>query len=283
MLSDIREILPDVEALAQLTRTFAKAFQAKKQERSLLDFSDIEHFALDILADPNTKEPTAAAKELRETFEEIMIDEYQDSNYVQETILKAVSREALGENNIFMVGDVKQSIYRFRLARPELFITKYKAYTKEESSCQKIDLHKNFRSRTEVVEGVNRIFEQIMHEDLGNVEYDAQAALYAGASYPAAQQPDLFASELLLAQASQEELAQADAGSWRELEARMAAARIRELLETQLVTDRETGQLRPVRYRDIVILLRSITGWADTFLKVLTEAGIPAHTASQTG
>lgn len=283
LLSDIREILPDVEALAQLTRTFAKAFQAKKEERGLLDFSDIEHFALEILVDAKTKEPTAAAKELREIFEEIMIDEYQDSNYVQETILKAVSREALGENNLFMVGDVKQSIYRFRLARPELFIAKYKAYTREESSCQKIDLHKNFRSRTEVVEGVNRIFYHIMHEDLGNVEYDAQAALYVGASYPAAEKPELFVSELLLAQASQDELAQADAGSWQELEARMVAARIRELLETQLVTDRESGQLRPVRYRDIVILLRSITGWADTFLKALTAAGIPAHTTSQTG
>lgn len=283
MLSDIRDILPDVKALAQLTQAFTDAFQAKKEERSLLDFSDIEHFALQILVDAKTKEPTAAAKELREIFEEIMIDEYQDSNYVQETILKAVSREALGENNIFMVGDVKQSIYRFRLARPELFITKYKAYTKEESSCQKIDLHKNFRSRAEVLDGVNRIFYKIMHEDLGNVEYDAQAALYTGASYPAADNPDLFGSELLLVQASQDELAQADADSWQELEARMAAARIRELLETQLVTDQETRQLRKVRYRDIVILLRSMTGWADTFLKVLTQAGIPAHTASQTG
>lgn len=282
MLSDTQRILPDVEALAELTRIFTKAYQAKKEERNLLDFSDIEHFALRILVDAGTREPTAAAKELREIYEEIMIDEYQDSNYVQETILKAVSREALGENNIFMVGDVKQSIYRFRLARPELFIDKYKTYTSEESSRQKIDLHKNFRSRTEVVEGVNRIFYQIMHEDLGNVEYDQQAALYAGASYPAAQ-PEMFRSELLLAQASQDELAQAGFHNWQELEARMVAARIRELLETQLVTDRESGQLRSVHYRDIVILLRSITGWADVFLKVLTEAGIPAHTASQTG
>lgn len=283
MLSDIGKILPDVEALAELTQIFTKAYQAKKEERNLLDFSDIEHFALNILVDAATREPTAAAKELREIYEEIMIDEYQDSNYVQETILKAVSREALGENNIFMVGDVKQSIYRFRLARPELFIDKYKTYTSEESSRQKIDLHKNFRSRTEVVEGVNRIFYQIMHEDLGNVEYDQQAALYAGASYPAAEQPDMFQCELLLAQASQDELTQAELGNWQELEARMVAARIRELLETQLVTDKESGQLRSVHYRDIVILLRSITGWADTFLKVLTEAGIPAHTASQTG
>lgn len=283
MLLDIRNILPDVEALAELTRVFTKAYQEKKEERNLLDFSDIEHYALNILVDARTREPTAAAKELREIYEEIMIDEYQDSNYVQETILKAVSREALGENNIFMVGDVKQSIYRFRLARPELFIEKYKTYTSEESSRQKIDLHKNFRSRTEVVESVNWIFYKIMHEDLGNVEYDRQAALYAGALYPAAEQPDLFQSELLLAQASQDELAQAELNSWQELEARMVAARIRELLETQLVTDRDSGQLRSARYRDIVILLRSITGWADVFLKVLTEAGIPAHTTSQTG
>lgn len=283
MLADIGNILPDVEGLAQLVQTFTRAYQAKKQERNLLDFSDLEHFALQILVDEQTKEPKAAAKELREVYEEIMIDEYQDSNYVQETILKAVSREALGENNIFMVGDVKQSIYRFRLARPELFIDKYKTYTEHDSSCQKIDLHKNFRSRTEVVEAVNHIFFQIMQEDIGNVAYDQQAALYAGASYPQPEQPKMFQSELLLAQASPEELEQAQMASWQELEARMVAARIHELLENQFVTDRESGQLRRARCKDIVIVLRSVSGWADTFLKVLTDAGIPAHTASKTG
>lgn len=283
MLADIGTILPDVEALAQLVQTFTEAYQTKKQERNLLDFSDLEHFALRILADAQTKEPKAAAKELREVYEEIMIDEYQDSNYVQETILKAVSREALGENNIFMVGDVKQSIYRFRLARPELFIDKYKTYTTHDSSRQKIDLHKNFRSRTEVVEAVNHIFFQIMQEDIGNVAYDQQAALYAGASYPQPEQPQMFQCELLLAQASPEELEQAHMTSWQEMEARMVAARIHELLETQLVTDRESGQLRKACCKDIVILLRSVSGWADTFLKVLTDAGIPAHTASKAG
>ncbi len=284
ILSDIQEILPDVEALSALVQTFSDAYRAKKEERNLLDFSDIEHYALHILVDAQTKEPTAAAKELREVYEEIMIDEYQDSNYVQETILKAVSKEALGEPNIFMVGDVKQSIYRFRLARPELFIEKYKSYTSGESAKQKIDLHKNFRSRTEVVDAVNRIFCHIMHEDLGNVEYDSQAALYAGASYPSYEQDEhMFRCELLLAQASKEELAQEEMNSWQELEARMVAARIRELMETQLVTDKESGQLRKIRYRDIVILLRSMSGWADTFLKVLAQAGIPAHTTSQTG
>ncbi len=283
ILSGIHAVLPDIAALAELTRTFTDAYQTQKKERNVLDFSDIEHFALRILVDADTKKPTAAAAELREMFEEIMIDEYQDSNYVQETILKAVSREELGEHNIFMVGDVKQSIYRFRLARPELFMEKYKTYTDEESSRQKIDLHKNFRSRTQVVASVNQIFYQIMHEDLGNVEYDQQAALYAGASYPQPDQPQMFQSELLLAKASQEELEQAHMQSLQELEARMIAARIRELLETQMVTDRESGQLRRVRYGDMVILLRSMTGWSELFLKVLTEAGIPAHTSSRTG
>lgn len=283
MLSDLHKILPDVEALAELAQSFSEAYQAKKAERNLLDFSDIEHFALNILIDEKTKEPTAAARELREIYEEIMIDEYQDSNYVQETILKAVSREELGQNNIFMVGDVKQSIYRFRLARPQLFIEKYRTYTTDESTKQKIDLHQNFRSRREVLDGVNEIFYKIMHEDLGDVEYDSKTALYAGASYPEPEQADAFISELLIAQASAQELAEAGMDDWQEMEARMAAARIRELMETQLVTDKKTGELRPLHYRDIVILLRSITGWADTFLKVFTEAGIPAYTTSQTG
>ncbi len=284
MLQDIQSICPDVEALAELALSFTKAYQAGKEEKNLLDFSDIEHYALKILVDPQTKKASAAAAELREQYEEIMIDEYQDSNYVQETILRAVSREETGENNIFMVGDVKQSIYRFRLARPELFMEKYRTYTEEESACQKIDLHQNFRSRSEVVDSVNGIFYQIMHEDLGNVEYDDKAALYAGASwYPLPEKTGMFQSELLLAQAGKEELAAAGMDSWRELEARMTAARIKELLDTQMVTDKESGMLRPARCRDIVILLRSISGWADVFSRVLAEEGIPAHAASQTG
>ncbi len=288
MQADIEKILPDVKAWAALAQSFADAYAEKKEERKLLDFSDIEHFALKILIDERTKEPTPAASELREMFEEIMIDEYQDSNYVQETILKAVSREALGGHNLFMVGDVKQSIYRFRLARPELFMEKYQSYTSEESSEQKIDLHKNFRSRTEVVDSINQVFYKIMHEDLGNVEYDKQAALYAGAVYPDSPKERMFQSELLLAQASQEELDREGWKNGQEMEARMVAARIREMMQkdgerAQYVTDKSSGRLRGVQYRDIVILLRSITGWADTFLKVLSQEGIPAHTTSQTG
>lgn len=116
-----------------------------------MDFSDLEHFALEILVEEETGKPTETAKEFQNAYEEIMIDEYQDSNYVQETILRAISREVVGQNNLFMVGDVKQSIYRFRLARPELFMEKFDTYETTDAPCQRIDLHKNFRSRDTVL------------------------------------------------------------------------------------------------------------------------------------
>ena len=129
LLQSVRRLQPILRALIRLTKAFGKAYGEEKRKKNLVDFSDIEHFALDILVDGESKEPTDTAREFQEYFEEIMIDEYQDSNYVQETILTAVSRQWRGENNLFMVGDVKQSIYRFRLARPELFMEKYESYT----------------------------------------------------------------------------------------------------------------------------------------------------------
>ena len=156
----------------------------------MLDFSDVEHNALDILVDPQTKEPTETAAEFRSRFAEVMIDEYQDSNYVQEALLTAVSGIPEGRQNLFMVGDVKQSIYRFRLARPELFMEKYDGYSTDEGERQRIDLHKNFRSRGEVVETVNDIFYRIMGRDLGKVEYDSGAALYQGAEPAPYEEPD---------------------------------------------------------------------------------------------
>ena len=146
----------------------------------------MDHFALKILVQKEEGELayTPAAEEFSQRFEEILIDEYQDSNLVQETLLQSVSRLRHGKYNIFMVGGVKQSIYRFRLARPELFMEKYETYTSQESERKKIDLHKNFRSRPEVLSGVNYIFEQIMGKELGDVEYDEAAALYPGANFP---------------------------------------------------------------------------------------------------
>ena len=294
ILADLQDILPDVKALAALTCLFAEEYQKKKIEKNILDFSDIEHYALNILVDSETKQATAAAKELQGIYEEIMIDEYQDSNYVQETILRAVSREGQDRYNIFMVGDVKQSIYRFRLARPELFMEKYRSYSLDGGLQQKIVLDKNFRSRMEVIQSVNWIFSQIMQADLGKVAYDSQAELKLGASYPKPDGAGEFASELLLASnESEDESGEGSQASskkqekkWtdKEMEAHMAAARIQEMVSGgQKVTDKQTGQLRDAEYKDIVILLRSISGWADTFAKVLAEEGIPAHTTSQTG
>ena len=174
-----------VGVLIDLTLRFSEAFAEKKREKNLLDYSDLEHFALEILIHhtENGDERSEAAKELSAHFYEILIDEYQDSNLVQEKLLTAVSRMEEGQNNIFMVGDVKQSIYRFRLARPDLFMEKYHSYLQKAGDKVRIDLHKNFRSREEVLAGINFIFYQIMGESLGGVEYDEDAALYAGAVF----------------------------------------------------------------------------------------------------
>lgn len=289
---------PMARELVRLALEFAEAFAEEKKRKNLVDFHDLEHFALNILVDGQTKQARRAAEEFRDTFAEIMIDEYQDSNYVQETILRTISTEERGVNNIFMVGDVKQSIYRFRLARPELFMEKYDTYSLEESMTQRVDLHRNFRSREEVLSYANDICERIMARDLGNVAYDEVAALYPGAVYPKpAGAAQMFAPELLLADSDdalleeQETREQTDAQSApaadgedkKILEARMVARRMKRLMEEQLVTDKETGELRRVRYSDIVILLRSLSGWADAFAGVLNEAGIPAYTVLATG
>lgn len=286
MAEQLRQTAPRAEELVRLTEEFAEAFAAEKKRKNLVDFHDLEHFALEILVDRETKQPQKTAEEFRDTFEEIMIDEYQDSNHVQETLLRAISREERGENNIFMVGDVKQSIYRFRLARPELFMEKFDTYTLEESGTQRIDLHKNFRSREEVLAFTNDIFYQIMAKDLGNVAYDDEAALYPGASYPKPEKDEMFAPEILLADSNDELLEDEEYHDYSEkklLEAKLAAERIKELKKSQLVTDKVSGELRQVRYSDIVILLRSLNGWADEFVTVLNDAGIPAHTVSASG
>ena len=248
-----------------------------------MDFSDLEHFALEILVEEETGKPTETAKEFQNAYEEIMIDEYQDSNYVQETILRAISREVVGQNNLFMVGDVKQSIYRFRLARPELFMEKFDTYETTDAPCQRIDLHKNFRSRDTVLAFTNDIFYQIMKRNLGGVDYTDEAALYCGADYPAGENEDAFDSEILLTTTQELEEGTKQQISKQELEAKLIADRIRKMVGKEEVVDEETGEFRKVRYGDIVILLRSLSEWADLFAEVLNANGIPAHTVSRTG
>ena len=283
ILEQLTLVQPSAEALAEVTERFIDAFTERKQDKNLVDFSDLEHFALEILLEEETGKPTETAKEFQNAYEEIMIDEYQDSNYVQETILRAISREAVGQNNLFMVGDVKQSIYRFRLARPELFMEKFDTYETTDAPCQRIDLHKNFRSRDTVLAFTNDIFYQIMKRNLGGVDYTDEAALYCGADYPAGEKEDAFDSEILLTTTQELEEGTKQQISKQELEAKLIADRIRKMVGKEEVVDEETGEFREVRYGDIVILLRSLSEWADLFAEVLNANGIPAHTVSRTG
>lgn len=282
MYEQLERQRPFVKELIRLSLEFYDAMEAVKTRKRVFDFSDIEHFALRILVDEQTLEPTETAREFSKHFEEIMIDEYQDSNQVQEDILTAISREHQGVGNMFMVGDVKQSIYRFRMARPELFMEKYNTYTSDDSAHQRIDLHKNFRSRNEVLDFTNDIFYKIMAADLGNVQYDDDAALYPGASYP----EETMRTELLLVDYKDEELSEIiedEDGDKVQIEALLIANRIRSLMENGMVTDKKTGQLRAVKYRDIVILSRSVATWGNTVAAVLKDCDIPAHVESNTG
>ncbi len=317
MLSDLRACRPAMEELAELVLLFSARFEEKKRSQNMIDFSDMEQYALRILAEKTAEgfRPSAVAREYQEQFQEIMIDEYQDSNLIQETILTSISTVSSGRYNIFMVGDVKQSIYRFRLSRPELFMEKFHTYETaceadshtedRENGClkQRIDLHKNFRSRKEVLDSVNFIFRQIMTQKLGGIAYDDQAALYVGADY---QEGEHLETEVLVIDSDLpewedepgnpgedgESAGQPDKGresvasakmTDRELEARGIASRIRELKERHQVIDKKTGKFRPVRYSDIVILTRSIRGFADVFTEVLNREGIPAYAGTREG
>ncbi|MCI7738175.1 MAG: helicase-exonuclease AddAB subunit AddA, partial [Lachnospiraceae bacterium] len=286
ILESIQACKKPVCALIDLTLTFTEAFAARKREKNLVDFADMEHFALDVLVKKQDDKLvyTQAAKEFSERFAEIFIDEYQDSNLVQETILTAVSKIPEGGHNIFMVGDVKQSIYRFRLARPELFMEKFHSYSTEDSLTQRIDLHKNFRSRAQVLSGVNYIFRQIMGKELGGVEYDDEAALYPGAQFPKESQENEHETELLLIESDGEGLEEErGAQTDKEVEALAVAGRIAELIEHEMVYDKKEKGYRKARYSDIVILLRTMTGWTETFGQVLASQGIPSYSASKTG
>ncbi|RDU23368.1 helicase-exonuclease AddAB subunit AddA [Anaerosacchariphilus polymeriproducens] len=288
ILKDMQGSRAAVEELVYLTITFSKRFAVVKEEKNLLDFNDLEHFALNILIDKNTKKPTEIATEFSEYFHEILIDEYQDSNYVQELLLSTITKESLGKKNLFMVGDVKQSIYRFRLARPELFLSKFNRYSFEESLEQRIDLDKNFRSRSQVLEGINFIFYQIMSKAVGNIDYNERTALYPGSEFPPNSEKEANDTQVILVGLSKEDEKEIkeEGITLKEIEARAIAAKIRELVHPITGMDilEESGNsFRKARYHDIVILLRTISGWADTFVEVLAREGIPAHTTSGTG
>ena len=299
--------------LLDLVLEFDRRLLAAKQERHLIDFSDMEHYALQILLKREKVEesdgtgtdrtetkyrivPSDVAMEYRQYFQEILIDEYQDSNLVQEYLLSAISGEEEGRYNRFMVGDVKQSIYKFRLARPELFLEKYDTYQEIGDLCR-IDLAKNFRSRVQVVDAVNDVFSRIMSREIGGIAYDDKAALYPGATYPAAEDPAYGSEALLIRKPEKGEREESGIGEQhtegagvlvdydnvRQLEALAIAARIKQLKGSLQVMEKSTGELRPVRYSDMVILLRTTSGWDEEFKKILEQQGIPVYITSKTG
>lgn len=311
-LEELYLAAPLMEGLAELVIEFGLRYKKEKIERGWLDFSDLEHYCLQILRHPDSTPamtmPSEAAREYQLQYEEVLLDEYQDTNTVQEDIVRLISRQSPG--NRFMVGDVKQSIYRFRLAEPGLFLQKYRSYGADfTGSGLRIDLARNFRSRREVVDAVNLLFRQIMNEGVAEIAYDHRAELVYGEGYEELNEDSDYRPELLLldraasASSSFEEAsgdlaanagagvsgAQDKSGEENEvepeavrLEARAIARRLRELTGQTgqpplQVYDKQLKQLRPVEYRDVVILLRSTLSWAPIMIEELRMEGIPAY------
>lgn len=282
---DIQDMYPKIVALQNIILEFNEKFAKEKLEKNVMDFHDIEHFALKILVKTNEngeKQPTQVAIEYRDKFKEIAIDEYQDSNLIQEYILNTISNG----NNLFMVGDVKQSIYKFRQARPELFISKYETYKLKEQKKQddalKIKLFKNFRSRQNVLDVTNLVFEAIMGKDLGDIDYNKEEYLNLGADYPENNSnTEMYILDLKEdTEDEQEEFEQVEKSV---LEARFVAQKIQDLVNSKMqVYDRKKGY-RDIKYKDIVILLRSTSTLAPIYEKELNQKNIPvfSDTSSQ--
>ena len=307
LMSSYRVSADNTAELIRLVLRFIDRFGKKKREKNVIDFADMDHFALQILLEEKDGNmvPSPAALEYRDHFKYIFVDEYQDSNLVQEYIIKSIA----GEDNYFMVGDVKQSIYRFRHAKPEIFIGKYESFS-DEGRDRRIDLNKNFRSRDTVLDFVNDVFERIMYKEFAEIDYDDRAKLYKGADYP--EDPDgIYKSELLhLAlengrlssrrrrtadtEASNAGASDSDAAEGKnedvmlaegraEYEALLVAVKILELMEQGFkVKDKESGEMRPLEFRDIVILERSRTN-EEVMKKIFDDLGIPLYYGSRAG
>lgn len=277
VLEDLAQTADTLRALFALTREFSARFEAEKRRLHAMDFGDLEHCALRLLLEPDGATPTAAARRISERYREIMVDEYQDTNQVQDAIFRAVSRAGA---NRFMVGDVKQSIYRFRLADPEIFLRQYAAYPDAEqadpSGCQRILLSHNFRSGEAILEAVNAVFRTCMSPETGGLDYGEQEALRPGRPLPALPQTQV---ELHLLSTRQPDEG-AETPEKTRAEAVFAARRVRALLDEKTPV-RDGDSLRPVEPGDIVILLRSPKNAAGFYLEALQRAGIPA--ASDTG
>ncbi len=273
---DLRRSAPAMEALLALCVDFSAAYQQEKLRRNVTDFSDQEHYAVRLLLGEDGR-PTPLAVVMSERYLEVMVDEYQDTNQVQNCIFDALAR---GGRSLFTVGDVKQSIYRFRLADPTIFLEQYRRYPDaaeaEEGEPRRILLSQNFRSRKEVLDAANFIFSAIMIREMGEVEYGEAERLYFGAAYLPPREDCLTEFHLLLPPQDDGEAEKVPAAL---LEARMAADRIASLLSEGFpVTDEDSGELRPCRAEDIVILMRSPGPRLRHYARALMERGIPCAT-----
>ncbi|MFA7215255.1 MAG: helicase-exonuclease AddAB subunit AddA [Bacillota bacterium] len=313
---DLRGLYPLMGCLAGLVMAFERKYSEKKREKSVLDFNDLEHYCLEILTGRDEGggiSPSGVALAYRQRFAEILVDEYQDSNLVQEVIVNTISGGGKDGPPVFVVGDVKQSIYRFRQARPELFLAKYNRYPVETGKPdRKIMLYKNFRSREGIIKAVNRVFGRIMSQTVGELDYTEDEALNPGAGYP-----DLVEEKALTGgpvevhiidraggaeavaglPAGQEEYkGEAPEGSGIDeepdavqAEAVLIAGRIKEMMNPSdeqkrfKVYDRRLGRYRDVEYRDIVVLLRATRNWAEVFMEEFDLAGIPVYADTSTG
>lgn len=301
-LRDMDEMRPLIETLVHLVTVFSERFENAKREKGLVDYADLEHYCLAILTGEISSEgvflPSEAALAYRNHFNEVFVDEYQDVNMVQETILRLVAKEDEINGNLFMVGDVKQSIYRFRLAEPNLFLGKYNRFRQDgKDTGLRIDLARNFRSRKEVLEGTNYLFKQIMGVKVGEIEYDKAAELRPGAPYP---EDESFPIELLMINQNKDdkevpaETAESEAESSSsefdevdleksQLEARVMASKIKQLIANETkVYNTKTDSSRPIMYRDMVILLRSMT-WAPQIMEEFKQQGIPVYANLSSG
>ncbi|OOM11072.1 helicase-exonuclease AddAB subunit AddA [Clostridium saccharobutylicum] len=299
MLINIQGSYHYIKKLSEIVLEFGERFSKKKKERNILDFNDLEHLCLNILIEYDENKniiPSKVAENFKNYFDEVLVDEYQDSNSVQETIINLVSRRDSDIPNVFMVGDVKQSIYRFRQAKPELFIEKYNNYQTNIGINRKIQLYKNFRSRKEIIDGVNYIFKEVMSQTVGELEYTDDEALNLGANYKEFDDDNITLGGAIevnivdkngknIEEDIEDEQEEIDAVN---LEGRIIAKRINELMSSKAekvfkVLDKETGEYRPLRYKDIVILLRATKNWSESLLEELGKEGIPVYADTGSG
>ncbi|MRH44176.1 helicase-exonuclease AddAB subunit AddA [Aquibacillus halophilus] len=297
-LNDMGSLHPTIKQLTVLVKEFKQGYAKLKKEKALVDFSDLEHYTLQILLDESSTAdhivPSSVASELQKKFSELLVDEYQDTNLVQETLISLIS-DRKGNGNMFMVGDVKQSIYRFRHAEPSLFLEKYKRFADHDHPAKRIDLARNFRSRDQVLSATNYIFRQLLNEEVGEMEYEKDAELiYSNTIYDQLTLSDADAELVIIDRETKEENPTEEQGeeNFQDLEKAQIEARAygkmikrwighEEKRPTQVV-DKRTETQRDLQYRDIVILLRSMT-WAPTITEELKQQGIPVYAELSTG